>query len=122
MQRYFQQVPIAMILFYGLLFSLFTALVVILGDVAIKIAADRAELTSVHMGLGVTLYAASSILWFFAMRHVSLGQAAVTYSMLSLIALFLIGAFGFGETVGWREISGLACAIAAMALMAGAEA
>ncbi len=112
----------SMILFYGLLFSLFTALVVILGDVAIKIAADRATLTSLHMGAGVALYAASAILWFFAMRHVSLGQAAVAYSMLTLIALCLIGVIAFGETIGPRELAGIACALAALALMAGTEA
>ena len=110
-----------MILFYGLLFSLFTAIVVILGDVAIKIAADRAALTSAHMGAGMVLYAASAVLWFFAMRYVSLGQAAVAYSMLTLIALFLIGAFAFDEPIGWRELAGVVCALAAMALMTHSE-
>lgn len=111
-----------MVLLYGLAFSLFTALVVILGDVAIKMAADRAALTSFHMGLGVTLYAVSAVLWFFAMRHVSLGQAAVAYSMLTLIALCLIGALGFDEPIGPREIAGILCALAAMGLMAQGQA
>ncbi len=111
-----------MVLFYGLLFSLFTALVVILGDVAIKIAADRASLASLHMATGMVLYAASAVLWFFAMRHVTLGQAAVAYSMLTLIALFIIGAFAFGEPMGWRELTGVAFAVAAMALMTHGEA
>ena len=106
-----------MLLFYGILFSLFTALVVILGDIAIKIAADRAALTSLYMGVGVVLYAASAVLWFFAMRYVTLGQAAVAYSMLTLIALFVIGAFMFNEPVGLREVAGIVCALAAMALM-----
>lgn len=111
-----------MILFYGLLFSLFTALVVILGDVAIKIAADRAALTSLHMALGMALYAASAVLWFFAMRHVTLGQAAVAYSMLTLIALFVIGAFFFGEPIGKRQLAGVVLALAAMAVMTHGEA
>ncbi len=111
-----------MVLFYGLLFSLFTALVVILGDVAIKIAADRAALTSLHMAVGMALYAASAVLWFFAMRHVTLGQAAVAYSMLTLIALFIIGAFVFGEPIGKRELVGVVLALAAMAVMTHSEA
>lgn len=111
-----------MVLFYGLLFSLFTALVVILGDVAIKIAADRASLKSLHMATGITLYAASAVLWFFAMRHVTLGQAAVAYSMLTLIALFAIGAFYFGEPIGKRELAGVVFALAAMALMTHGDA
>ncbi len=111
-----------MALYFGLMFSLFTALVVILGDYAIKIAADRAALTSAPMVLGVVLYALSAILWFFAMRHVSLGQAAVLYSMLTLVALFLIGALMFDEPVGKRELAGMVCALAAMILMTHGEA
>lgn len=110
-----------MIFFYGLLFSLLTALIVIVGDVAIKIAADRASLASLPMSAGALLYAASAVLWFFAMRHVSLGQAAVAYSMLTLIALFLIGVFAFGEPVGIRELAGVAFALAAMVLMMHAD-
>ncbi len=111
-----------MALFYGLLFSLFTALVVILGDYAIKLAADRAALTSAPMVAGMVLYAGSAILWFFAMRHVSLGQAAVAYSMLTLVALFIMGAVLFDEPFGKREIAGMACALMAMVLMSHAEA
>lgn len=111
-----------MILFYGLMFSLMTALVVIIGDVSIKLAADRAALASPQMLLGAGLYLLSAILWFFALRYVSLGQAAVAYSMLTLIALFLVGWIGFGEPTGRRELVGIACALAAMALMSGAEA
>jgi undecaprenyl phosphate-alpha-L-ara4N flippase subunit ArnF len=110
-----------MVLFYGLVFSLFTALAVIVADVAIKLAADRAALASPHMMLGTLLYLISAILWFFAMRHISLGQATVAYSMLTLIALFLIGWIGFGEPAGGREIAGLGCALAAMALMSNAQ-
>lgn len=103
--------------FYGLLFSFFTALIVIAGDIAIKISADRAILVSPSMALGIALYACSAICWYFAMRHVSLGQAAVAYSMLTLIALAIIGAVAFGEKIGAREIGGIAMAIGAMALM-----
>lgn len=106
---------------FGVFFSLFTALVVIAGDYAIKIAADRAALTSVPMCVGVVLYAASAVLWFYAMRHVSLGQAAVLYSMLTLIALFAMGAWVFGEPVGKRELAGMACAMLAMILMSHAD-
>lgn len=111
-----------MILFYGLLFSLLTAIVVIGGDVAIKLAADREAIKSPHMLVGTALYVASAVLWFFAMRYATLGQAAVAYSMLTLISLFLIGCVGFGEPAGRRELVGVAFAIAAMALMSNVEA
>ena len=110
-----------MVLFYGMMFALFTALVVILGDVAIKLAADRASLASPHMVLGGLLYLVSAVLWFYAMRHITLGQAGVAYSMLTLIALFLIGWIGFGEPASGREIAGVGCALAAMALMCHVE-
>lgn len=102
----------------GFAFSLFTALVVIIGDYVIKVAADGAmPLTSRQMLLGCAIYAASAILWYFAMRHVTLAQAGVAYSMLTLVALVLIGAFAFGETVGRREALGVFLALAAMLVM-----
>lgn len=51
------------------------------------------------------------------MRHTSLAQAAVAYAMFSLIALCLIGAVAFGESLGPREAAGIACALAAMGLL-----
>ncbi|WP_171103996.1 hypothetical protein [Ruegeria sp. HKCCD7255] len=103
---------------YGILFSLFTAAVVIAGDLLIKVAADGARaITSPPMIAGILLYAFSAILWYFAMRNVSLGQAAVAYSMLSLIVLCGLGWAIFGETIGYREVAGIGCAFLAMLLM-----
>ena len=104
-------------LIYGLLFSLVTALLVIAGDTLIKVAADRSIIVSKPMAAGILLYGISAICWYFALRHVGLAQAAVAYSMLTLIALALIGWYAFGETMGPREIAGLACACLAMVLM-----
>lgn len=106
-----------MALFLGIAFSLFTALVVIAGDTLIKVAADNARLVSPHMAFGITLYGASAILWFFAMRHVTLAQAAVAYSMLTLVALCFIGAVWFNEPIGMREVVGIGFALAAMICM-----
>ncbi len=106
-----------MSLYYGLIFSLFTALIVIIGDVAVKTAADATRLVSPYMAAGIVLYGVSAICWYFAMRHVSLGQGAVAYSMLTLIALAFIGAYFFGERLGTREFLGIGCALAAMVLM-----
>ena len=106
-----------MALALGIAFSLFTALIVIAGDTLIKIAADDARLISPHMGVGIVLYGASAVMWFFAMRHVTLAQAAVAYSMLTLIALCVIGAMWFNEPIGGREITGIGFALAAMICM-----
>ena len=106
-----------MALALGIAFSLFTALIVIAGDTLIKIAADNAALTSPHMAFGIGLYGTSAVLWFFAMRHITLAQAAVAYSMLTLIALCVIGAMWFDEPIGTREVLGIGFALAAMICM-----
>ena len=99
----------------GFGFSLGTAIIVILGDYVIKVAADgNLPLTSRYMLLGCGL---SAVLWYFAMRHVTLAQAGVAYSMLTLVALAIIGAVSFDEPIGQREFVGLGLALAAMMVM-----
>ena len=51
------------------------------------------------------------------MRHVTLAQAGVAYSMLTLVALAIIGAVSFDEPIGQREFVGLGLALAAMMVM-----
>lgn len=76
---------------YGFGFITVTAVVVIAGDFFLKLAADRG-LTAVStlVGVGIVLYGISAVLWFAAMQHITLGQAGVAYSMLTLIALALM--------------------------------
>ena len=88
----------------GLFLVLVAALIAITGDSFIKLAGDRSAFLSPPMMLGVAFYGASAVIRYVAMRHVSLAQAAVAYSMLTLAAL--------------RDAAGVGCAIAAMALMA----
>ena len=102
----------------GYLFALVCALVVISGDILLKIAAEKGHgLHSPYVATGTFLYAVSAIAWFIAMRHISLAQAGVAYTMFSLLALCAIGAVFFGEPIGLREIAGIACAISAILLM-----
>lgn len=108
-----------MLYFYGLMFSLFTGLVVIAGDVVLKIAAERDGGSTVPLvAAGCAIYGASAILWFYAMRHTTLAQAAVAYSMFTLLALAAIGAFWFKEDLGGREWAGIGFALASMVMMA----
>lgn len=106
----------------GFGFITVTAVVVIAGDFLLKLAADRG-LTAVSalVAVGIVLYAISALMWFGAMRHLTLGTAGVAYSMLTLIALALIGALVFGERLGMRECAGLGCALLAMVLMVRPE-
>ncbi len=103
---------------FGFAFSLFTALIVIVGDYLIKVAADGGQ--PVHSALvltGCALYASSAVMWFFALQHVTLSQAGVAFSMFSLLALCALGALYFDEKLFLREYAGIGCALLAMVLM-----
>ena len=103
----------------GFLFSMLTALVVIAADTFIKLAADGGKsLTSGLMLASYVIYAGSAVAWYGAMRHVSLGQGGVAYSMFSLLALCMIGALAFDEPIRAREVAGIGCALLSMLLMA----
>jgi undecaprenyl phosphate-alpha-L-ara4N flippase subunit ArnF len=103
---------------FGFSFALVTASVVIIGDFLIKLTADDGKsIWSGYVLTGCLLYAVSAIFWFYAVRHVTLAQAGVAYSMLTLLALCGIGAIWFDEQMFLREYLGIACALAAMVLM-----
>ena len=103
---------------FGLGFTFLTALVVIAGDTILKLAADADHpVASAPVLAGCAIYALSAIFWLFAMRHVTLAQAGVAYSMLTLLALCAIGALWFDEPIRAREIAGIGCALLAMILM-----
>ncbi len=105
-------------LLFGFGFTFITALVVIVGDTALKYAADGDQpMWSGFVALGCILYAVSALFWFFAMQHMTLVQAGVAYSMITLLALALIGAVWFGGALHAREYAGLACALTAMVLL-----
>ena len=107
-------VPIAV----GYLFCFACALVVILGDYFIKRAADDVLGLYSHLFIGgATLYCISAGMWYFAMRQVTLAQAGVAYSMLTLIALCIIGAVFFEEPIRTRESLGIVFALISMVLM-----
>ncbi len=102
----------------GYSFVFFTALIVIFADFAIKIAADAGHpVSSKYVVVGILLYAVSALFWFWAMQHVTLAQAGVAYSMLTLVALAVIGAVWFKEPLYLREYAGLGCALLSMVLM-----
>ena len=103
---------------FGLALVAFMAVIIIAADTLLKIAADadRSAVSPMVMS-GIALYAVSALLWLFVMRHMTLVQAGVAYSVISLLALAAIGVFWFGEKLHLREIAGIGCAIAAMLLM-----
>ncbi|WP_223423482.1 EamA family transporter [Tateyamaria pelophila] len=104
---------------FGFALTFSTAMIVIVADVALKVAADgNKPVLSLLVIAGCVLYALSALFWFYAVQHLTLAQAGVGYSMLTLIALAILGAVFFGETLQAREYAGLACALMSMVLMA----
>ena len=97
---------------YGYAFSFLTALIVLFGDYLIKLAADADHpvLSRLVLG-GVVLYGASALLWYAAVRHVTLAQAGVAFSMFSLLCLSAIGVLFFEERIYPREAAGLGLAL-----------
>ncbi len=94
-------------------------LVVVAGDYYIKLAVDRGHsLQSPVLLLGCSLYAFSAIGWFLAMRHISLAQTGVAFSIFSLLALCAMGVVFFEERLETREILGICLAVCSMLLMA----
>ena len=107
-----------MTLLFGFAFTAFTALIVILGDYLIKIAVDDGHTAVSRLVLvGCALYAVSALLWFYALQHVTLSQAGVAFSMITLLALCALGVLRFGETLYFREYAGIGCALLAMVLL-----
>ncbi len=105
-------------IFFGFAFSLFTAMIVILGDYLIKLAADGDQPVNSHLVMtGCGLYAISAVMWYYALRHVTLAQAGVAFSMLTLLALCAIGVLHFNEKLYMREYLGILCALLSMVLM-----
>ncbi|MDW3224923.1 MAG: EamA family transporter [Paracoccaceae bacterium] len=103
---------------FGVSFTFATALIVIVGDYALKLAADGSKgMKSWQMGFGVLMYAFSALFWFYAIKHVTLAQAGVAFSMITLLALCVMGALVFGETLSARDYCGIACALLAMVLI-----
>ena len=93
--------------------------IVIAGDYAIKLAVERGHtLASPVFLAGCGLYALSAVGWFLAMRHISLAQTGVAFSIFSLLALAGLGVVAFGERLAAREILGVILAVCSMLLMA----
>ncbi|MBF9030431.1 hypothetical protein HKCCE3408_08490 [Rhodobacterales bacterium HKCCE3408] len=102
---------------YGFGFTCLTAGLAILADTLLKHAAVKGELLSLPVAIGCLLYVASALLWFGAVRHISLAQAGVAYGMITLVALAIVGMTMFGEPMSRRHLAGVVCALCAMGLM-----
>lgn len=104
--------------FMGYSFALMPALITIYGDYHIKVAAQTSPSPrSISFLIGATLYATGALTWFLSVRQITLAQAGVAYSMLTLLAICALGVIVFEEKLHLREMLGIACALLSMILM-----
>lgn len=102
----------------GFICALVSTLFIVGGDLLIKLAADRNDgLLSMSFAIGCALYGFAAVGWYLALQNLTLGQAAVAFSMFTMIALCAAGVIFFGERLMTRELLGIGCAVASMLLM-----
>ena len=88
------------------------------GDYFIKIASARPDgLVSIEFTVGVILYGATALGWYFLMKNHSLAEIGVVYSASTILLLATLGYFVFHENVGPRQFVGLTLAILSVIVM-----
>ena len=88
------------------------------GDYFIKVASARPDgLISIEFTIGVILYGATALGWYFLMKSHSLAEIGVVYSASTILLLAALGYFVFHENVGLRQVFGLILAILSVIVM-----
>lgn len=101
---------------YALILSMVA--VTILADYLLKLASERANsMVTVEFATGALLYGLTAIGWVYAMKQTTLAAIAVSYSVVTMLFLAALGVLVFRESLSGRDVLGLACAVAALALM-----
>ena len=102
----------------GYSFALLTAGLTIAGDYYIKVAADSGRsMVSPSFAIGALLYFGAAAMWFISLTQIGLAQAGVAFSMLTLVAVCLLGVFAFDEKLHLKEALGICFALFSMCLM-----
>ena len=88
------------------------------GDYFVKIASTGAGgLFTVTFMIGMLLYGATAIGWYFLMKIHSLAEIGVIYSASTLILLAVLGHIAFNEAIGLRQLLGLSLALVSIVIM-----
>lgn len=107
-------------MFFVYLSILFLTGLLTAGDVCLK-EASAYPMNSKAIGwmvLTALLWSVSIYGWYLVLRHVTLFQVGVVFSMMSLLIVSAISIFWYKETVSIREWFGLAFAFITIFLMA----
>lgn len=85
------------------------------GDVVLKLWAERGN--NWHFGLGLLTYAVSIALFAVALRRAPLAIIFALWVGMAIAGLTLIGWWFFGETLGLRQLIGIALVMIAVFLL-----
>jgi small multidrug resistance pump len=90
----------------------------VIGDYFLKLASQQASpLRSTWFYIGFAVYASTAFGWVIVMKHLKLAVVGVVYSVAMIVLLTAVGAIGFGESLGPREIAGVILAVASIVLL-----
>jgi multidrug transporter EmrE-like cation transporter len=90
----------------------------VIGDYFLKLASQQASpLRSAWFYIGFAVYASTAFGWVIVMKHLKLAVVGVVYSVAMIVLLTGVGAIGFGELLGPREIAGVILAVASIVLL-----
>jgi len=90
-----------------------------LGDSFLKVSAGSSKPSQIKFFLlGLSIYAVSAFGWFYVLKYIKLSSIGFIYSVSTSLLLVVIGGLYFKETLGFREIVGIATSIVSIALLA----
>ena len=90
----------------------------VIGDYFLKLASQQASpLRSGWFYIGFAVYASTAFGWVIVMKHLKLAVVGVVYSVAMIVLLTAVGAIGFGESLGPRDIAGVILAVASIVLL-----
>ena len=102
----------------AILLTIAFSVVGVIGDYFLKLASQAdAPMRTGSFYVGFALYASTAFGWVFVMKYLKLSTVGVVYSVSMIVLLTAIGAVGFGETLGPREVLGIGLAIASLYLL-----
>ena len=93
------------------------ALVTVLGDYFLKLAANSATLRAKPLIAGIVIYGATAFAWVYAMRHLKLATLSVVFTISMLLFATALGAFVFGERLNRVESVGIVLGVVSVLLL-----
>jgi small multidrug resistance pump len=89
----------------------------VLGDFFIKLAGTGRAANIKWLAIGTLLYAATAIVWYRVMKHVTLSALGAIYAITTILLLVAIGVGVFHEKLNTVEVIGIGLALASIVLL-----